>query len=357
MTFIRDTFNFLKRERIWTLLFIFLVSAYVYVANRPEKKIPKLPSPALEKLQEAETRLKNEIKVEGGVGNYLAGRPKLLIVFSLFTAFLMVTFFLGVVVDVLWFARPSWRNRLQPATGPPEARSWSIGTVFKAIILFVLATLALTVVMAILKRILFHAVSPNFIILIHTTLTDLICIGFVIWFIERQGGNWKDLGFRGIQWLKDIWTGLVGYAAILPLFFTVLFALIAIVQFFNYEPPPHPLVQVFLEEERSPWLIGYSLFLACVAGPILEEIFFRGFCYPAFKKRWGAGKALILTASFFSLIHQNAFAFLPVFILGLGLGYLYEKRGTLVPSIMLHVVHNTVFIGYFFLAKEVLTAK
>ena len=61
---------------------------------------------------------------------------------------------------------------------------------------------------------------------------------------------------------------------------------------------------------------------------------------------------MFLTASFFSLIHQNAFAFLPVFILGMGLGYLYEKRGTLVPSIMLHVVHNTVFIGYFFLRRD-----
>jgi len=65
--------------------------------------------------------------------------------------------------------------------------------------------------------------------------------------------------------------------------------------------------------------------------------------------------ALILSSAFFSLIHQNAFAFLPVFVLGLGLGYLYEKRGTLLPSIALHIVHNSIFIGYFFLAKEVLT--
>jgi len=127
-----------------------------------------------------------------------------------------------------------------------------------------------------------------------------------------------------------------------------------LVQMLSYEPPPHPLVEVFLAEERSPGTIAYSLFLACVAGPLFEEIFFRGFCYPAFKKRWGTGWALVLSAAFFSAIHQNLFAFLPVFILGLGLGYLYEKRGTLVPSIALHVIHNTVFIAYFFLAKEVL---
>jgi membrane protease YdiL (CAAX protease family) len=42
-------------------------------------------------------------------------------------------------------------------------------------------------------------------------------------------------------------------------------------------------------------------------------------------------------------------------VLGLGLGYLYEKRGTLLPSIVLHIIHNGVFIAYFFLAKRLLT--
>jgi len=223
------------------------------------------------------------------------------------------------------------------------------------ILLFVLASLSLSFVLSLLKAVFFRGASPNLFILLHTTASDLLCIAFVVGFICRAGGSWKDLGFRGIQFWKDFGVGLMGYAAILPLFFLLLLALVFLVQLLAYEPPPHPLVEVFLEEERSPLLIGYSLFLACVVGPIFEEIFFRGFCYPAFKKRWGVVTALILSSAFFSLIHQNAFAFLPVFVLGLGLGYLYEKRGTLLPSIALHIVHNSIFIGYFFLAKEVLT--
>jgi len=168
------------------------------------------------------------------------------------------------------------------------------------------------------------------------------------------GGDWQDLGFRGVSLWKDLGVGLAGYLAVLPLFTLVLAALVVLAQLFAYEPPPHPLVEVFLEEERSPGLVAYSIFLACVAGPFLEEIFFRGFCYPAFKKRWGSGWALVVSASFFGAIHQNVFAFWPIFVLGLVLGYLYEKRGTLVPSIALHIVHNSIFIAYFFLAKEVL---
>ncbi len=354
MTFFRDVFGFLKRERIWTLLFIFLILVYSLVSSRSPKPTEKPPSEGMEKLQVAETKLKEEIKTTGGMRQFLSTKPSLFYLFSFFTALLVTILISGFVINVGWATRPEWRARILSGPGPPLARTWGMGTVFKVIILFVLGTMSLSFFLALLKATLFRSTSPNFFVLLHTTLSDLLCIGFVVCFIVRSGGHWKDLGFRGVRLVKDFLVGLAGYAAILPYFFIVLFLLVIVVQILSYEPPPHPLVEVFLAEERSPGTIAYSLFLACVAGPLFEEIFFRGFCYPVFKKRWGTGWALVLSAAFFSAIHQNLFAFLPVFILGLGLGYLYEKRGTLVPSIALHVIHNTVFIAYFFLAKEVL---
>lgn len=355
MTLFSNILHFLRRERLWVLLFIFLVSIYTFVSSRPERKKEKEPSTYLaDELRQAETRLKEKIEKTGGVKNFLEKRPKLLMLFTLFSAVIVTIFISGLVIDFAWIFRPSWKEKIQSGLPPPQATSWGIGVVFKTILLFVLASLGLSVLLAFLKSALFKGVSSNFFILLHTTLSDLICIAIGVGFIRHGGGGWKDLGFRGVRWIKDFFIGLAGYAAIVPLFFIVLFLLVVLVQFFQYEPPPHPLVEVFLEEERSLWLTGYSLFLACVMGPVLEEIFFRGFCYPAFKKKWGMKWALVLSAAFFSLIHQNAFAFLPVFILGFALGYLYEKRGTLVPSIVLHVIHNSIFITYFFLAKEVL---
>ena len=354
MSFIRDVFHFLKRERIWLLLFIFLVLVYSLVSSRSPKSTGKPASGGMEKLQVAETKLKEEIKNTGGVRQFLNAKPSLFYLFSFFTALLVTVLLSGFVINVGWVFKPEWRSRILSGAGPPAAPTWGLGTVFKVILLFVMGTMSLSFFLALLKAIFFRSVSPNFFVLLHTTLSDLFCIAFVIGFIIRSGGHWKDLGFRGVRAGKDFLIGLAGYAAILPYFFLVLFLLVIVVQILSYEPPPHPLVEVFLAEERSPGTIAYSLFLACVAGPLFEEIFFRGFCYPAFKKRWGMGWALVLSAAFFSVIHQNLFAFLPVFILGLGLGYLYEKRGTLVSSIALHVIHNTVFIAYFFLAKEVL---
>jgi len=288
---VKDALDFLKRERLWTLLLIFLTLAFIFLLTPRPGKLPhkkEQPSAALQKLQMAENKLKEEIKEKGGFQNFLADRPGLQKIFSLFTVLMAAVFLLGLGIDFLWVSRPSWRNRLQAATGPPEALTWNLGTIFKTILLFVLASLSLSFVLSLLKAVFFRGASPNLFILLHTTASDLLCIAFVVGFICRAGGSWKDLGFRGIQFWKDFGVGLMGYAAILPLFFLLLLALVFLVQLLAYEPTPHPLVEVFLEEERSPLLIGYSLFLACVVGPIFEEIFFRGFCYPAFKKRWAS---------------------------------------------------------------------
>ncbi len=355
MTLFRDIFCFLRREKVWTLLFIFLVLVYFLVSSQTSKRHhPPRESVGLQKLRTAEIKLKEEIQATGGLKQFLSSKPGLSFGFSVFTGLIVTILLVGLIVNFGWALKPEWRARLPSGAGPPEAPSWGIGTIFKVILLFVLGTMSLSFLLALAKNVLFHSADPHFLVLLHTTLSDLLCIGVVMARVHKTGGHWKDLGFRRVRPVKDVLVGAAGYAAILPYFFLVLFFLVWLVQLFSYEPPPHPLVEIFVEGARSPGLIAYSLFLACVAGPFFEEIFFRGFCYPAFRKRWGTGWALVLTAAFFSVIHQNLFAFFPVFILGLGLGYLYEKRGSLLASIALHVLHNTIFITYFFLAKEVL---
>lgn len=354
MTLLADIRDFFRRERGWAFLFIFVIAVFAFLFLRPPRTVQKHRSQAMEELNRAEKKLKREIGATGGVQGFLSKRPQLLWTFSILSLVLAVSFLLGLVIDFIWVTRPGWRTKVQ-STGPPEARSWGLGTIFKTILLFILAGVGLSVLLSFLKSFFFRGASGNLLVLIHTTVSDLFVIGIVIAFIRSRGGNWRDLGFWAVRPWKDFWTGVAGYAAILPVFALVLVALVAAVQVFGYEPPPHPLVEIFLEEEkRSQALIGYSIFLACMAGPVFEEIFFRGFCYPALKKRWGVAWALVLSSAFFSLIHQNLFAFFPVFILGLGLGYLYEKTGSLVPSIVLHIVHNTVFISYFFFAKQIL---
>ena len=81
------------------------------------------------------------------------------------------------------------------------------------------------------------------------------------------------------------------------------------------------------------------LFLA-VLPPLFEEIFFRHFIQRGLGRRIGFGKALVVTSLLFALIHVNPTVVLPIFILSLLLGYLYEKHG-LGASILLHAAVNS----------------
>lgn len=358
MTFFTDVRNFLVRERIWTLLFLLLLGFYALnslLMRKASEQAPEAPSQAMEQLRQAEEELKQEIQAAGGMQEFLSRNPKLLLIFNAFSTFLITVFVLGIFLDLAWWMRPGWRQGLAITERAPEARHWGIGTVFKVSILFILLALGLGFLLSILKSKFFPWLSPNLLALAHTTISDFLCIGLAAFFVVRLGGHWTELGFKGVKFWQDLKVGLIGYVAILPVFLLALSIVVVVAYLFSYEPPPHPLVEIFLEEEkRSPAIVAYSIFLGTVAGPFFEEIFFRGFCYPAFKKRWGVFWGMVLSATLFALIHQNTFAFWPIFVLGVGLAYLYEKRGTLVPSIALHIVHNSIFIAYFFLAKEVL---
>ena len=152
--------------------------------------------------------------------------------------------------------------------------------------------------------------------------------------------------------------GWTGYLGVLPIFALVLAVLLFLANLVRYEPPPHPLVNVFIEEEkRLPFLVAFSAFLGAVIGPVFEEVFFRGFCYPILKGKVGKVWAMVISAAFFASIHHTGFVFWPIFVLGLALAYLYESRRSLLAPITLHVTHNTLFISYFFLVKQMISSS
>jgi membrane protease YdiL (CAAX protease family) len=119
----------------------------------------------------------------------------------------------------------------------------------------------------------------------------------------------------------------------------------------KYVPEKQPVVELFLKEKNAPFLIYTSLF-AAIVGPMIEELFFRGFMYNAFKKRIGIFWAMVITAATFATLHSHVVGFLPIMVLGMLLAYMYEKTGTLVSSITVHMVHNLSMVFLVFLVKQ-----
>jgi membrane protease YdiL (CAAX protease family) len=83
---------------------------------------------------------------------------------------------------------------------------------------------------------------------------------------------------------------------------------------------------------------------AVVVAPLAEEIFFRSFTYSALRKRFGILPGIVVTSAYFALIH-DFFSYLPIFVLGVALAYLYERRQSIVAPVALHFFHNARVIG------------
>lgn len=353
-TILQEIRAFFNKEQVYAyLLFAILVTtAFLRIISSFE---PAQISPALEKIHAAETVFADKDAQVAQYTQMVTENPMLGIFFSV--AFLLLTafFLFGVGICVYIVVSYLRKKDLFSSMRKIEGISWSISEVMKVIIIFMSVSLGLGFAMGGVNSWLFDGAHRNMMLIFHTLIADCVVLGAIYYFVKVKENNpLKVLGLKSASPIKDVFLGISAYSLLLPIFMTVLIVLNFVVTFFDLHPDPHPLIDVFVDESgNKTFLTAISLVLACTVGPVIEEVFFRGFCYSAFKKHIGTKGAMILSAAFFAFIHNSLFAFVPIFILGLGLAWLYERRGSLIPSITVHIVHNSLFIGYFLIVKKI----
>ena len=81
----------------------------------------------------------------------------------------------------------------------------------------------------------------------------------------------------------------------------------------------------------------------CIFAPLVEELVFRGAILRALlgtmRSHW---VAIAFSALIFAVVHFNPIQMPHAFFLGLLLGWMYYRTGSIIPGIMLHWVNNTV---------------
>jgi len=97
-------------------------------------------------------------------------------------------------------------------------------------------------------------------------------------------------------------------------------------------------------------MAGFGILVA----PFIEELFFRGFLYPALARPLGVAAAVILTSVPFTLMHgsQLSFAWAPMLMLlivGLALGLVRARTKSLAPSVLIHIGYNTTLFVMLFI--------
>lgn len=132
-------------------------------------------------------------------------------------------------------------------------------------------------------------------------------------------------------WGTLLWVALFSLGTIIPLSF--LYEQLGIEMDENTQ-------QIITSMMKEPW--GYVA--VGILAPLAEEVVFRGAILRTLlgimskKNHW---VAIIISAALFGLAHFNEAQFINALLMGLLLGWMYYRTGSLVPGILLHWINNT----------------
>ena len=266
---------------------------------------------------------------------------------------IVLIFFLGIFIDGFFLIGKRKGINFFPNKDNPDIPKWQIGDILRIIILsfifsyafFILFGFAVKALENILNIKFTFYNNENLRMVFDTIILDamvfVVVLGFIVKTYKRK---LKDLGFSKKGLMKNIGYGISGYIGVIPVIFIIGMIVYVILNLFKIKPPLQPIVGLLLNEKNTT-LILISSIVASLFGPVIEEIFFRGVMYNAIKAKIGIFWSILITSVLFSFLHTHALeyflvGFIPIAILGAFLAYLYEKTGSLIPSITLHILNN-----------------
>ena len=83
-----------------------------------------------------------------------------------------------------------------------------------------------------------------------------------------------------------------------------------------------------------------SFLVVAIFAPIFEEWMCRGMVLRGLLTKMKPFWAIIISAAFFAIIHANPWQALNAFLIGLVMGYVYYKTGSLILTMIIHFVNN-----------------
>jgi membrane protease YdiL (CAAX protease family) len=111
----------------------------------------------------------------------------------------------------------------------------------------------------------------------------------------------------------------------------------------EYQMQQHQQLELITEHAQLPLHILIA-FGAVIIIPVLEELIFRGFIQTTirsfFKVGNGAWIAITISSVLFAIMHEHPGHWPALFILGVCMGYAYEKSGSLLRPIFIHSLFN-----------------
>lgn len=149
----------------------------------------------------------------------------------------------------------------------------------------------------------------------------------------------KGIGLRAKTIPNDIVFGAVHLITVLPIVTIMASFIVYIGQKYGFEWESHPGMDAILQNPQP----AMRILLLChtiLIVPLFEELMFRGLLqsmiFSAIQKPW---IAIFITSGLFSFLHPPMH-WPAIFALSCGMGYAYEKSGSLFRSMLMHAMFN-----------------
>ena len=336
--------KFIRQERLYILLLILVILMNIGVASSSRVK---------QKTGErVVTFSKQLIPKTFDVEKLLREKRPLVIIMNLLSLLFIVGLLLGIIIDINLLLRRRATGRF-PDIHTYELKTvrWNIWDVVKVVTLFLFFGYGIVIIESFYAKIFPILKNDNLRVMLNSSVLDVLSAICILYFVMHEHKETMiSLGLSLKNFLKNIFYGIIGYIALIPILLGILIAISVVTNLMKYTPEQQLVVELFLKEKNNMFLVYISIF-ASIIGPIVEETFFRGFMYNAFRKTIGIFWATLFTAAVFAGLHASPVGFLPIMALGVLLTYLYEKTGTLISPITVHVIHNFSMVGLVFLVK------
>lgn len=227
---------------------------------------------------------------------------------------------------------------------PPRTATWSALDAMLVVLLAFLLTFVATTVLMVLVR----PTSTAFIL--SGLVFELSLGGFtLLWVALRRRASVRALGLVSERPEVDFVVGIAGGAGLFLLTVLVVApAVYSIVSLFTGNQVDVPRQEV-LPASPSQAQIVIAAFVVVVLAPLGEELFFRGLLFGALRRRFRFWAAATISGASFALFHVIPLLMPLMFFVGLGLAYLYERRGSLLAPIAAHAAFN--LIGFSFIVR------
>ncbi len=162
-------------------------------------------------------------------------------------------------------------------------------------------------------------------------------------------------GYKGLGLgVRRIHRDLASAVAILFTIWPVVLAMIALtmrvgqkIQGPEYKMDQHLELELLVNHAQWPLTLSIIV-VSVIVAPLVEELLFRGILQTLVRSYVGRPwLGVLVCAGLFASVHANPEHWPALFVLGVGLGYAYEKSGSLWQAILVHALFNgTTVLSY-----------